>query len=149
MATWTQETPGSMPDGLDDTEGFAWSFGGSTVREAEVLAPSDMVALLDTQFEPLYRFPTGRFDLGRLIGFFGYDQLYKQGVLGQPVLGPGTSDPMVSAYQHRHSWKWNVAFCDAHVESLAPLALWDLSKSSVARRWNRDHLPHVEPGWSP
>ena len=28
MATWTQETFGSMPDGLDDTEGAFWYFGG-------------------------------------------------------------------------------------------------------------------------
>lgn len=148
MATWTQADAfgGSVPDGLDDTTGFAYYFRGSTVREAKVLVPSDMIALVEAQFEPYYRVPTGRFDLSRLIGTFGYQTLYAQ-LLGQPIQGP--PDPMVSAYQHRHVGKWNVTFCDGHVESLAPLALWDLGKPSVARRWNRDHLPNVAPGWSP
>ena len=103
-----------------------------------------MVALVEAQFEPFYRVPTGRFDLGRLLGFFGFGQLYQQAVLGLPA-----GDLMVSAYQHRHGGKWNVSFCDGHVESLAPRALWGLNNPSVARRWNRDHLPHVGPGWSP
>jgi prepilin-type processing-associated H-X9-DG protein len=48
----------------------------------------------------------------------------------------------------RHNARWNVGFCDGHVENLAPNDLFNLSKDSVARRWNIDHEPHNED-WRP
>jgi prepilin-type processing-associated H-X9-DG protein len=48
----------------------------------------------------------------------------------------------VNFMRRRHRGMWNVVFCDAHVESLKPAALWDPRVDAVVRRWNRDHQPH-------
>ena len=68
---------------------------------------------------------------------------YREIMLGQPA-----DDPLVHAYRLRHGAKWNVGFCDGHVENLKPNNLFDLSKESVARRWDFDHEPH-NTGWHP
>lgn len=51
---------------------------------------------------------------------------------------------LIPKIQRRHGGRWNVSFCDGHVESLRVGALFDLRRSDVARRWNRDNLPHPE-----
>jgi len=43
--------------------------------------------------------------------------------------------------QRRHGGKWNVLFCDGHVESLTTAHLFDTRKASVRMRWNNDNLP--------
>ena len=43
----------------------------------------------------------------------------------------------------RHSGRANVAFCDAHVE-FAKTINWKVRTETARRRWNRDHLPHLE-----
>jgi prepilin-type processing-associated H-X9-DG protein/prepilin-type N-terminal cleavage/methylation domain-containing protein len=44
----------------------------------------------------------------------------------------------------RHQGKFNVVFCDGHVESPAlPFLFADTSDAALSR-WNRDHLPHRE-----
>jgi prepilin-type processing-associated H-X9-DG protein len=56
-------------------------------------------------------------------------------------------DPAVNytlfAY-HRHQGRFNVVFCDGHVESpMLKYLLIDTSDEALSR-WNRDHLPHRE-----
>lgn len=52
------------------------------------------------------------------------------------------TDPTVEPARRRHGGRWNVAFCDGHIENLRAARLFDLSDASVAERWNRDNLPH-------
>ncbi len=40
-----------------------------------------------------------------------------------------------------HGGRWNVLFCDGHVESLTTPNLFDTRKASVPMRWNNDNLP--------
>jgi prepilin-type processing-associated H-X9-DG protein len=68
---------------------------------------------------------------------------YTEIMLGQPA-----DDLIVHAYRLRHGARWNMGFCDGHVENLKPKNLFDLSKDSVSRRWNFDHEPH-NTGWIP
>ena len=44
----------------------------------------------------------------------------------------------------RHGGRWNVAFCDGHVENLRGRKLFDVKNSAVLRRWNADNQPHTE-----
>jgi hypothetical protein len=37
--------------------------------------------------------------------------------------------------------KWNVSFCDGHVENLRAANLFGISNPAVAQRWNNDHRP--------
>jgi prepilin-type processing-associated H-X9-DG protein len=44
----------------------------------------------------------------------------------------------------RHGGRWNMVFCDGHVESLRTRDLYDVRRDSVLQRWNYDHMPHRE-----
>ena len=59
---------------------------------------------------------------------------------------PG-DDPVVQAIPRRHGGRWNVGFCDAHVENLSARKLFGVRNPTVGRRWNNDHKPHKEVLW--
>jgi prepilin-type processing-associated H-X9-DG protein len=44
----------------------------------------------------------------------------------------------------RHNNRWNTLFCDGHVESLKQAGLFEVRRADVAKRWNKDNLPHHE-----
>ncbi len=123
-----------------------WASAGP-VREGDVAAPSDMIALGDSALLGLSLF-RARGDTVKPVGELDFSlssellSPYKAEVYNERVRGLPTDDPVVRMYHGRHGGRWNVMFCDGHSESLKPAALWDLSKPNIARRWNRDHLPH-------
>jgi len=106
-------------------------------RETEVVAPADMIAFSDAvlglSFKPIY----------------GYVDL--QAGQNDPIFLP-TTDPRVYSdmdavrkiYYRRHSGRFNVLFCDGHIEYVRPVQIFDVSEESVARRWNKDHQPHLD-----
>ncbi|MGO9204061.1 MAG: H-X9-DG-CTERM domain-containing protein [Limisphaerales bacterium] len=51
---------------------------------------------------------------------------------------PGDALP----YSKRHAQRFNVSFCDGHVENLRAAQLFDFRQDAVLQRWNRDNLPH-------
>ncbi len=53
------------------------------------------------------------------------------------------------AMQQRHGARWNVGFCDTHVETLRPVYLFNFSNDITPRRWNRDHQPHKSTSLPP
>jgi prepilin-type N-terminal cleavage/methylation domain-containing protein/prepilin-type processing-associated H-X9-DG protein len=120
--------------------------------ESRVINPSDMIgfgdAIIIPPFETLYD-PTGDNQLlpwGQPV-YWGNDQSiaclslfaseYYALLFGQPA-----EAIEIRAMKQRHGGKWNVAFCDAHVESLRPIDLFNLNSVAVAQRWNYDHQPH-------
>jgi prepilin-type N-terminal cleavage/methylation domain-containing protein/prepilin-type processing-associated H-X9-DG protein len=116
-------------------------------REAEVLAPSDMIAMGDAIFRPVpanappppsiyYNLPPmGDWDLSGAFRWFNQ------------LRGLPPNDPAVKSIANRHSARWNVGFCDGHVEIFRTKTLFDISKASIAVRWNTDRQPHNE-GWN-
>jgi prepilin-type N-terminal cleavage/methylation domain-containing protein/prepilin-type processing-associated H-X9-DG protein len=114
--------------------------GGSTAptRENQVVSPSDMIAMGDASFDEN---PLG----GHLFleEVFWQPSFYDLTVRGLP---PGS--PAAQAMRQRHGGRWNVGFCDGHVENLRTSDLFNLSSSVVAMRWNNDHQPHNQ-GWFP
>ena len=63
---------------------------------------------------------------------------YSQTVMGQP---PG--DPSVQAMRGRHGGRWEIGLCDAHVENLRGVDVFNIGNLVVARRWNMDDQAHV------
>ena len=112
--------------------------GTAPVRESQVVSPSDMFAVGDTFFDenPL----GGHLFLSNVFMYQVFSDLTIRG------LPPG--NPATQAMRQRHGGRWNMAFCDGHVESLRISDLFDLSNSLVAARWNNDHQPRNQ-GWAP
>ena len=49
-----------------------------------------------------------------------------------------------SAVSKRHNGRWNVSFCDGHVDNMQTAALFQTSRNDVLGRWNYDNQPHGE-----
>ena len=92
-----------------------------------MVSPSDMIALADA---PLW----GRSRVNS-------DPSVPLGIRD---LGAGLYWVLNFSYPLRHGERWNVGFCDGHVEALLSNRLFNASDPSVARRWNNDHQPHNE-----
>ncbi|MBU6400517.1 MAG: hypothetical protein KGS61_09380 [Verrucomicrobia bacterium] len=48
-------------------------------------------------------------------------------------------------YRRRHGGRWNLGFCDGHVEDVRPQDAFDCRQDAQMRRWNRDHRSHNRP----
>jgi prepilin-type N-terminal cleavage/methylation domain-containing protein/prepilin-type processing-associated H-X9-DG protein len=107
----------------------------TATRESQVVSPSDMIALADATLWPG---ATPVATLPELATGFQWPDCYRGIMYGLPA-----GDPAVQAIQQRHGGRWNVTFCDAHVENLRAIDLFNLSNSVVAQRWNNDHQPHL------
>ena len=88
--------------------------GFAPVKESEVAAPADMMAIGDSI-------------VGGLI-FMRLD--------------PGSLKRYGSAATARHQGSVNVLFCDGHVESPTLRLVFQDTSDAALVRWNRDHLPH-------
>lgn len=93
-----------------------------TVREAEVAAPGDMIALGD-----VYSLE------------FGYLPLTVPLFLeNEKRLGA-----IRTISRKRHLGQMNLLFADGHIEARKP-STWFSRNESAIRRWHRDNLPHME-----
>ena len=102
------------------------------IGETEVVCPSDMLAIGDAVISR---------DLSPLLWLGVWNT--------QPVSDSTTpclrgNPQALSAMGKRHGGRWNLVFCDGHVENLTLKALFDAYDDFVLKRWNRDHLPHRE-----
>ena len=89
--------------------------GYAPVKESEVMAPAEMMAIGDSANGGLY--------------FARYDLPY--------VDRNGRSSS-------RHQGRFNVLFCDGHVESPTLEFLFADTTYAALVRWNRDHQPHQD-----
>ena len=117
-----------------------------TLRDSQVVNPSDMIAIGDAVLGRTLP-PDGSPGLGAS----GDDDLSP--VWASPsiatiwtILGEGPYNaavaPAVGYVRQRHNGRFNVLFCDGHVEGLKVPDLFDLGQDRVLKRWNRDNLPH-------
>lgn len=97
------------------------------VRENEVLNPSDMIGFGDAMWR-----------------YQHYDVTLPW---GSALLSPfNDTDPRMAVIvnrptEARHGGRWNIGFCDGHVENLRSTNLFDNNASDVLKRWNRDDRP--------
>jgi prepilin-type N-terminal cleavage/methylation domain-containing protein/prepilin-type processing-associated H-X9-DG protein len=135
-------SPDPPPLGL----GGNWVAGDSySTRENQVVSPSDMIALSDAPLDdqsggPPYNALGGLLLLDIALQF---PSTYDEVVRGLPP-----ADPAVKANRQRHAGRWDVGFCDGHVENMRMMGLFNVGDSAVAMRWNNDHQPHIQ-GWLP
>jgi prepilin-type processing-associated H-X9-DG protein len=137
----------TQPWALDLTElvtfnGKPWNL---SVRPSTVVRPCDMIAIGDAEVDDYIGDGDG---LGRWRG--NYD-LFSWGVPGiwfqLGIRGPseGMNASLASARSNqRHGGRFNVVFCDGHVENLRVGDLFDPRKDQVLKRWNSDNLTHRE-----
>lgn len=129
-----------------DSVGLGWFVGSGpslrSVRETDVVLPSNTLAIGDAV-------PWN--GSGSALPYcFSWDSCdwYPIGALNDcsaGLVGPPTNALNVRArigIQKRHGGRWNVLFCDQHIENLTTKALFDVSQDSIAQRWNIDQLPH-------
>jgi hypothetical protein len=122
---------------------WQWDFV-RPVRENEVAVPADTIEFGDA---PLYVFNRGN---QQIIG--GEQSLgMALGTEFNPLTAPPqdyTNGPhfatALRVNQRRHCGKWNLEFCDGHIENRRAQAFHDTREAEQRRRWNRDHEPHLE-----
>jgi len=95
------------------------------IKETQVLAPSDMIAVGDAYVEPDVHGLNGGLTL-----MFGYR-------IGDDAI---RQRARLSARQ-RHTGRFNVLFCDGHVEQMKPSKLFGQDDDAL-RRLNNDHRSH-------
>jgi prepilin-type processing-associated H-X9-DG protein len=114
------------------------------VREAEVIKPSDMIALGDARLSDY----SVDGDATRVVGFIDLSTHAPDAVIAAELGFPGIWPPDALRgarwIRGRHTGHWNVAFCDAHVEQFTTKALFDPRWVQISPRWNRDNQPHPE-----
>jgi len=132
--------PGFAPTGRKDLR---------PIREDEAVNPSDLIAIGDAIVGSVYWGGADYSDAA-----WANEALTPDDIAIRVILGmiPSPSEPptahtaadvkaMRAELQRRHGGKWNVLFCDGHVESLTTANLFDTRKASVRMRWNNDNLP--------
>jgi prepilin-type N-terminal cleavage/methylation domain-containing protein/prepilin-type processing-associated H-X9-DG protein len=140
---------------LGASEGIGPSFGllsFATVRESRVVNPADMIATGDALLS-LYEYNNGfpYAPKGKVvIGWGNLSPLDLKARVFWPEFGlkPKAQDAagavLRSLNQKRHGGRFNMVFCDSHVEGQLPRGWFDVRRDEVLRRWNCDNLPHRE-----
>ena len=123
-------------------EGTAFPGVARSVREPEVIAPHDMLAMADAEL--IGGFGTEFPSISALI----FDITTIPDLLSISNNFPVNDWSAVQAMKQRHLGLWNTLFCDGHVEGLKAAALW-YPTPTVTQRWNRDHQAHPEHFYIP
>ena len=143
--------------------GLGLNADDSPIREAQVLQPANMFALADSELAPVTTAtwngrhqPRGAvYGLSEMYLWQIYSSHYYSAYSSIPAPPPGGAlYPIGLAdgfYQRRHNTRFNVLFCDGHLETLRISELFTTLSDDVLRRWNNDNQPHREAvtgsGW--
>jgi prepilin-type N-terminal cleavage/methylation domain-containing protein/prepilin-type processing-associated H-X9-DG protein len=133
--------------GKSDPDLNSSQFGdvGGHINETQVMAPADMIAIGDANLS---------WDLPSIMqAYFGINatQISYDGwaLLDINVRNKeerpnfGGSQGVIQATLHRHNGRYNIVFCDAHVEGVRRDFLFQQSDVGL-RRWNNDNQPHAD-----
>jgi prepilin-type N-terminal cleavage/methylation domain-containing protein/prepilin-type processing-associated H-X9-DG protein len=102
------------------------------LRDSQVLAPSDMIAMMDSRGTTTPRGGTGLAATNVFSGFYEISCI------------PLSVNFQNTAFQTppQHGKNFNVVFCDGHVQSIKITDLFNPAISGAS--WNYDHKPHPE-----
>ena len=155
---WAMDRPGQLGLGGEVLPASDSSVAWRPIRENEVVAPSETLAIGDAPVWPAELFggtspPGSPSDLPTelLSPYYSIAWMDLSATCMTDV-----NRGQVAAFEScrgklkgRHGGRWNVVLCDGHVENQRVGELFDVRREEVTRRWNRDHLPHPEwvQGW--
>ena len=113
-------------------------------RESEVAVPAGMIAIGDVDAQVLMDFFPPPIVLC-------HGDLKPVSVAGwiEAGINPDQPDNRIlriwqGAIKRRHGGRWQILFCDEHVERMRTTHLFDIRQDEVRKRWNRDNAPHPE-----
>lgn len=119
--------------------------GVRPTREQEVACPSDMIAIGDSQINATTITPPGTvvWTSTQVPDMLLFDSVLFE--MGLPMaVHIGEAEAGAAFNRKRHQSRWNMAFCDGHVEALRTKELFDYHSEVILRRWTCDHLAHSE-----
>jgi len=146
---WGVWTFGSPSLGLGDS-GLVWTgIPSPPTRESEVLKPSQMIAIGDGPLAPTVSDPAqvyGWSDFSRYEGFNDYRVETGNGVNPAPAMEswPTGRKLVAQSIKRRHFGRWNIAYCDGHVQTHTTNEIFDYTDDEVLKLRNKDNLPHRE-----
>jgi prepilin-type processing-associated H-X9-DG protein len=115
---------------------IAWQLNspasGPGVKQAAVRAPVEMLELGDSQIFAISS-----------ANLVGSDELFFGG-WGYEGYGPEPQDAQnkIIESNRRHNGKFNLVFCDGHLERIPISRLFDVADPAIRRRWCYDNEPH-------
>ncbi|MBE7501547.1 MAG: prepilin-type N-terminal cleavage/methylation domain-containing protein [Verrucomicrobiales bacterium] len=132
----TFDTPLDTPENLRFT------------RENQVVAPHDMIAIGDALIG------WGFWGMADDNAAWAWDDLRPLSPMAAAAVGFGSVAAFTpedikairAVVARRHGGRWNMVFCDGHVEIGKTADWFDLRKAAIRKRWNRDNLPHPRSG---
>jgi prepilin-type processing-associated H-X9-DG protein len=117
--------------------------GNGPVPESAIATPSQMIAIGDSTLVATGSEgqPRDFSLLGQSVAPFFIWELIGSGApsSGQRVSPPS---PNIGPMLQRHRSRWNMVFCDSHVEHQRPEKFFNVYSDEVLSLWNRDHRPH-------
>jgi prepilin-type processing-associated H-X9-DG protein len=102
-------------------------------KDTQVLMPSRMIALGDASL--------GSEGTGWALLDDGFAYHTNMDMEDRPT---AATAPALAKRQQRHGGRWNILFCDGHVELLKTRTIFDYHQDEVLRLWNYDNQPHRE-----
>lgn len=125
---------------------------GRPIRESQVVSPSDMIALGDAILLPDEMRAKDNGVRARGVmpvwGWWNLDAFVDQRFYDAVMKNSPRGDAAARAMNQRHGGRWNIAFCDGHIESPRPSQIFNTQDQEQMRRWNNDHQFHTEQ-WLP
>jgi prepilin-type N-terminal cleavage/methylation domain-containing protein/prepilin-type processing-associated H-X9-DG protein len=120
------------------------SLYGRQARENEIVSTSEMIEVLDAQFLRFNSNPLGIPDHSERIPFDGYfEASFGWGTQRSRMFDAAGNQRLDAILRKRHGGRFNVAFCDGHIEGLRVAQLYS-DTVEARRRWCFDNDPHLE-----
>jgi prepilin-type N-terminal cleavage/methylation domain-containing protein/prepilin-type processing-associated H-X9-DG protein len=123
---------GSPDERILTDGGLGGQANGQPVRESAIISASQLIAIGDSTL--LESSP------GFLSGLTSAPHFFKYIFTDSSRAPPQTK--FERAMLRRHGNRWNMLFCDGHVQSARPQKFFNHKSDDVLSLWNRDHRPH-------
>jgi prepilin-type processing-associated H-X9-DG protein/prepilin-type N-terminal cleavage/methylation domain-containing protein len=117
------------------------------VRESEVVSPSRLIAIGDAIINAPLGAPPDEIT-GMTFAPAPLPNLIRNALIkGLGSLAPPPSPllPVDKAMAQRHGGRWNMVFCDGHVENGKLRQFFDWNEDNALRLWSRDNQTHRKP----